>query len=166
LITNFGCVDPGYIGKLKFIVINLGRKQFSIRKNDKVVTLTLFRLEDEANPDYQEYSKDRPNSLTISETSKMLAHDFVHVEKRAVAAAKETIRKSTVWFGFILSMTLVIPTLIIALAPPFLERWYSYGATDYKIEEIDQRINAKVTNLEKEIAKLNTTIINMAAEND
>ena len=34
LITNVGYIDPGYSGKLRYAIINMGNAQFTLRKGD------------------------------------------------------------------------------------------------------------------------------------
>jgi deoxycytidine triphosphate deaminase len=98
LITNFGCVDPGYQGHLRFVVINLGRKPFGIHEGTRIVTLTLFKLEAIAEPDYQAYVQGRPPPVAIEETSRVLSHDFVDVRRRARKEARKTVNKSVLRF--------------------------------------------------------------------
>src|SRR5439155_1078559 len=44
LMTNPGHVDPGYVGRLSFTVINMGRDKFLLSPGLAIVTLLLFQL--------------------------------------------------------------------------------------------------------------------------
>ena len=44
LMTNPGHVDPGYVGLMRFTVMNVGREDITLRRGDPIVTLLFFRL--------------------------------------------------------------------------------------------------------------------------
>lgn len=139
LITNFGCVDPGYQGHLKFVILNLGRKAFAIRSGDKVVTLTLFSLGIAASPEYQEFTRGRPPGIGLDATAKLLARDFVEVTKRASDEARKTVKEGIVGIGVILSLFLIVPTIIIAISPLLLDVWQE---RDSERKELRDKVTA------------------------
>ena len=154
LITNFGCVDPGYSGKLKFVVVNLGRQAYGIRVGDRVVTLALFKLESCANPDYQEYIKGRKRGLSIEETSRLLSHDLVQVENRARDEARKTVQDSSIWLGIILSLFVIIPGVILASAPPIISAWVSSDETSRKLDAMEVARMGDISELSQRILEL------------
>jgi len=155
LITNFGCVDPGYQGPLKFVVINLGRRAFGFRRGDRIVTLALFKLDETAKPDYQTFIRDKPVGPSLEETCKLLAHDFVEVERRANREAKRTVLNSALGFGVVISLFIVIPSVLIALAPPLLEKKFSYGQYDIRLDEIEEQLETKFQSIDQDFRKIN-----------
>src|SRR5438094_9876722 len=52
LMTNPGHIDPGYKGTLRFTLINMGRKRFSLRAGDSIVTVLLFESDSAAHKGY------------------------------------------------------------------------------------------------------------------
>lgn len=164
LITNFGCVDPGYRGHLKFVIINLGRRPFGIREGDRVVTLTLFRLSTAASPDYQEYSKGRPPQLSPEETSLLLSHDFVDVARRAAEEAKTTVQKSVLGLGIVLSLFIVVPSILMSLLPPLLEGWTSFGREDSRLDSMEAGLSKSDVRFSQEIAELRIEIDSLKAK--
>lgn len=44
LMTNPGHIDPGYIGKLKFTVINMGRQSYKLVSGNPICTVLFFRI--------------------------------------------------------------------------------------------------------------------------
>lgn len=53
LITNTGHVDPGYKGKLKYAVMNMGINEFPLYIGQSITKLMIFKLSSPANPDWQ-----------------------------------------------------------------------------------------------------------------
>lgn len=50
LIVNIGYIAPGYVGKLHFTVINLGKENLTLRKGDIITALLLFKLSKDTVP--------------------------------------------------------------------------------------------------------------------
>src|SRR6266481_1005052 len=51
LMTNPGQVDPGYEGRLRFTVINMGSQDFVLREGDVIVSLILMELKNASQSD-------------------------------------------------------------------------------------------------------------------
>jgi len=93
LVTNLGHIDPGFHGSVKFTLVNMGRKPYSLRRGDNISTTLLFSL---SNPVSRDYSERNPS---ISATSPALGvredvlaslpSDFLDLENRATSAAKK-----------------------------------------------------------------------------
>jgi deoxycytidine triphosphate deaminase len=89
LMTNPGHVDPGYKGRMKFTVINMGRESYLLNAGEMIVTLLFFRLNP---PAAKSFSKRIPNfhgHVGQEELSKLGA-DFLDVERRAENKAINT----------------------------------------------------------------------------
>lgn len=52
LVTNFGHVDPGYKGTLRYALINMSSDPLEVRAGDSVACLCVFELSPAANPDF------------------------------------------------------------------------------------------------------------------
>lgn len=98
LMTNPGHIDPGYKGNLRFTLINMGRKPYSMRVGDPIVTILLFQLD---NAVHQGYGDRHPGMVFgtsgVHNTLQSLSADFVSVEMRARKIAIRQIRKSGIW---------------------------------------------------------------------
>jgi deoxycytidine triphosphate deaminase len=102
LMTNPGHVDPGYVGRLRFTVINMAKDPFSLRAGDRIVRLLFFRLDGNVHKAWDE--RNEPELTATSplqsplgmfenpdpEQSEVnrLSKDFVNVEQRAKRIAK------------------------------------------------------------------------------
>lgn len=107
LMTNPGHVDPGYNGKLRFTVINMGKNDLPLDGKQAIVTLLFFRIESVARG-YAEING--PGAGVKYEDLERLSRDFLNIEKRAKRAARS--------YGLSLRfLALVIPlaaTLIVS----------------------------------------------------
>lgn len=111
LMTNPGHIDPGYVGNMRFTLINMGRKPYTLRGGDPIVTVLLFELD---TPVQQDYGK-RHDLAELSEPKDpldRLSEDFVNVEKRAATIASREVSKA----GLIAA---IVPTVISGLIALF-----------------------------------------------
>jgi len=87
LFTNFGHIDPGFSGHLRFTVINMGRKEFTLRHGDRIAGVTIFRLTTPT-------SNYRPTHSSSCETqARVLARDFLNIESRVAEKAKNSVKE-------------------------------------------------------------------------
>ena len=54
LLTNFGHVDPGYKGRLRYALVNMSSADLEIRTGDPVACLCIFALHEPAYPDFSQ----------------------------------------------------------------------------------------------------------------
>jgi len=85
LATNPGHVDPGYCGKLRIILINMGNRPVPLRVNDICLTLLFYAMTEPASRGYpyQPQVDVKPSSLS------WLAPDFLDFANRAKEIAQE-----------------------------------------------------------------------------
>jgi len=82
LMTNPGHVDPGYSGRMRFAVINVGKADYSLRRGDAIITLLLFQLDRAPKQDWnQRHPITKPSRPDQSRVN-CLSHDFVDMESR------------------------------------------------------------------------------------
>jgi dUTPase len=110
LITNTGHVDPGFKGRLRYAVINMGHEPFCLRAGDVITKLMVFRMGRSADPAWSEMHQPIPDPTT--ETIRPLGHDFLDIQRRAekIASekARETFNEMMISYG--------IPAALLALA--------------------------------------------------
>ena len=88
LMTNPGHVDPGYKGRMKFTVINMGRESFPLKTDDFIVTLLFFTLNPPAEKSYSDRNQNIQGNVGEEELSR-LGRDFLDVERRATHIARK-----------------------------------------------------------------------------
>lgn len=92
LITNTGHIDPGYNGRLRYAVVNMGNAPFHLKKGDFLVKVMFFKMYKAASPDWKGLHEQPlpPTSYQISLLGKSLAAMHSKVEETArIAAQKE-----------------------------------------------------------------------------
>lgn len=111
LMTNPGHIDPGYSGKLRFTIINMGSESFPLSPSTVICTLLLFKLERRVNVDWSERGKvgdkKRMGESPKSELVNRLSHDFLSVDDRAEKRATSVVVKA----GFIVTIIALLPSL-------------------------------------------------------
>lgn len=122
LMTNPGHVDPGYVGSLRFTLINMGSGNYELREGDSIVTMLLFEL---TSPVQKDYSARRAGQSAkiggIQNTLNCLSADFVNVERRAAKIATLEVGKAALWAA----VTPAVFSGIIALITAFAVSWFS-----------------------------------------
>lgn len=130
LMTNPGHVDPGFNGTLNFTVINMGRDDYVLRRDDLIVTLLIFKLSAKVDADYMERRVGQsPKALTQSDIDR-LSPDFIDVQRRATHIARKTLGLATAG----------ATVLAIILG-------WAFNAIDKRLEGIDD-IKVRLTHLE------------------
>lgn len=111
LMTNPGHVDPGYDGIMRFTVINMAREAYHLSNGDRIVTLLLFKMTQEAHSDWRQRNPvgSAPPSPISQVNINRLSHDFVDVERRA----KRIARVEGVKMGLIITSGFALLGLIL-----------------------------------------------------
>ena len=139
LMTNPGHVDPGYQGKLTFTVINMGRDSYPLSQGLGIVTLLLFQLRTAPLHPYSVLYAPSKGSAVTWEVLHTLSEDFLNVDKRARRIAQRQATRAAIGGSIV--------ALIVGLLTVF-----GYILTTYN------GLNAKVTDLEKQIAVIEATM--------
>ncbi len=92
LMTNPGQVDPGYEGRLRFTVINMGRKDFVLAEGDVIVSLILMELKNASQSDWLTRHSGQKGGPITWENLNRVASDFVNVEARANEIAQKAVQ--------------------------------------------------------------------------
>lgn len=87
LMVNPGHIDPGFAGKLRLIVINMGRKPVRLKRNQPIVTLVFFELSAQPRRTYLARTQGPVVRQTVLD---QLSPDFLNVEERAQTIADRT----------------------------------------------------------------------------
>lgn len=123
LMTNPGQVDPGYQGRLRFTVINMGRKDFIFRQGDVIVSLILMRLKSPAQVDWLARHTGHQGGPIVWENLNRVADDFVEVEERARNVAKEEVAKADVKIKTLQTWVPVGVALLTLLGTAWVSIW-------------------------------------------
>lgn len=155
LMVNLGHIDPGWQGKVKFVLINVGKEDYPIKKNDIVATFLFFELDEDVE---KNYAQRRPNStfpLTpdVSSIVNSLSKDFLDVNKRAGVIVKKSITFNSAISGIIAAVISLIG--------------YYYGQSfESKIKEVEKEVEKEVQCVKKdyEYGKLKSEVDSLKKE--
>jgi len=149
LMTNPGHVDPGYKGRMKFTVINMGRESFHLKTGDIIVTLLFFRLDPAPMKSYSERNPITKGGVNEEQLSR-LAKDFLDFERRAEDAAKRAEREARWWTAgvpIVGALIGVIGTIVAA-----------YVFTVSSVHDVEKRMIENKSSLDIDISKINSKL--------
>ena len=157
LITNFGHIDPGFEGYLKFTVINMGREPLRLEVGLPIACIVLFDLSSPANPDWK--SQSRHDTENYESHAKVLPRDFMDIEATVSRVAKEQAKlewqakeRVAFWatlatsvFGTVLAMF----ALTWAIIYPFVQTSYDrLIATNIEISKVQAQVEILKTKIQ------------------
>jgi deoxycytidine triphosphate deaminase len=94
LMTNPGHVDPGYRGHMHFAVINMGRKDYVLKRGDAIVTLLLVELSGPAHSDWLQRHGGVTQEPPLQENLGRLSPDFVDMRKSSTEIAETVVKNA------------------------------------------------------------------------
>lgn len=128
LMTNPGHVDPGYVGVLRFTVINMGKNPYPLNQGDSIVTMLFFVLDDRVHTGYADRN---PGAHNVRQSDvDRLSKDFVDVERRAKAIAKS---QGVQWSIYITGGVALIVAILQAFSSGHL--FYRQDIEDLKTKQ-------------------------------
>ena len=143
LITNLGHIDPGYDGTIRFTLVNMGKKAYSLKTRDVIHTMLFFKLALAPNKCFRERNPSitQPDGLqgVNAELLSSLNTDFLNVRERAKNAAK-------------IAVNVQIPrwTMIGTIAVAVIAAIFNYNSFSSKLDAFDKKIEEKLSSIELE----------------
>src|SRR5438093_4661256 len=119
LMTNPGHIDPGYAGRLRFAVINMGSHIFSLRRGDAIVTVLFVQLAGPARRDWLARHDGAPAPGLVQDDLDRLSADFLDIDTRARAIAKNAVTTAALRGPIVSSISSAIIASIVAIAIAF-----------------------------------------------
>jgi dCTP deaminase len=157
LITNFGHVDPGFEGHLKFTLINFGPKDFRLEVGKKIACLLLFHLEKEAKPDWKHLQKHATDNYEAH--ARVLNRDFLDINQRIASIVESEVarvvnRRDRVT-SILIPIVAAIVAIVLGLAGFYLT---AYTLIDNKTEALRALFLDKYLSLSKDVIQLDARI--------
>jgi hypothetical protein len=162
-MTNPGHLDPGYHGKLRFTVINMGRESYSLDRGAPIVTLLFFELTDKSKCDWP--SRGNSSSGIAQESIDRLSRDFVDVTRRAKEISDSTVKKSigfatAIATAFAALVTVAVPSVVsLFLTSPEKSTWGR--AIEAQVSVLKESCNVQRT--QQRVESLEATVLAITA---
>jgi len=136
LMTNPGHVDPGFRGRLKFTVINMGKKPIELAAGKPICTLLFFRINA---PEYA-YDKldntDKPQPPSDSSLLRKLSKDFLEFDRRIKTEVSKGVAAAQIITPIIAGVLAVALTLLVGYLNDI-------GGIKVKMEGLEKSIAAQ-----------------------
>ena len=118
LITNTGHIDPGYSGKLRYAVVNMGNSPFHLKKGDFLVKVMFFKMFKAASPDWKELhdATSDPTSHQIS----LLGTSLAAINSKIDQTAREAASKEFWEQGLRVLLLTSVASIVLAVAGTFV----------------------------------------------
>ena len=139
LVANIGHIDPGFEGRLRFTIINMGGSDYALARGTVAVgTLLLFRLTSESRAPwstrYGSAVKGEPGKAEID----ALAKDFADIESRMTRISRKTVNQ-TLWR---FSLWAVLTPIIVGVGLAVWAIWFETGRSlSDRIDRNDQAVS-------------------------
>jgi len=154
LMTNPGHVDPGYVGPLHFTVINMGSREYELKRGDGIVTLLIFELSGPSHRDWQARGNPTPSPPIKQGSIDVLSKDFLDVERRAKKITTTALTKASLFA----SVIAIAVSALIPVATAFYKPEWRYDL-EKQIAAVKEstsvaKTEARVTILETDLAAI------------
>jgi dCTP deaminase len=113
LMTNPGHVDPGFAGRLKFTVINLGKKPIELASGKPICTLLFFSI---PAPDhaYDQLDKiEKPAAPSEAAQLRRLSKDFLSFNDRIKSSVSSGLKTAQIGVPIISGVLAIILALVV-----------------------------------------------------
>jgi deoxycytidine triphosphate deaminase len=147
LMTNPGHVDPGYVGRLRFTLINMGSQQYPLERGVPIVTLLVVELSSHATRDWPTRGNAAP-AITQGNID-ILSSDFLDVERRAEEISNKAVSKATFRAIYISAIVPVVGALLGLFATIFMPPWGRQLETDVKVLKESLSVEKTQNRIEK-----------------
>lgn len=152
LVANIGHIDPGFAGRLRFTLINMGGSDFPLEQGTVAVgTLMLFRLTSQSRASWlQRHGGALPKGEPDSSEIDALAKDFADIESRIDRITRRTVKRMYWRFNL---LAVVVP-MLLGIALGVWTIWFETGRSF--ADHID-RNDQYISDLRVSLARLEAT---------
>ncbi len=148
LITNPGHVDPGYVGRMRFTIINMGKEEYPFRRGDVILTLLLVELSRSSSKNWLARRGGKVEEPPTQHNIDQLSADFLDVEKRATEIAKKAvgeaeldIKKRQVVFPIVAALIALIASLVTGYIGWLKPAWQELDKVKTEVEVLKANLN-------------------------
>lgn len=160
LMTNPGHVDPGFVGPMRFTVINMGKAKYVLKHGKPIVTLLFLELTKNCVRNWFVRNNNKEAVCPNQEDIDRLSSDFLNVTERA----EKIVEKAGIALNKYSRIAAVIVALLAAVSPWLL------GVQDLKTRLASLESSLSVSQIQQELENVNRRLTDLEvkpkAEND
>lgn len=163
IVPDVGHVDPGFSGKLRLTLINMGRSPYELKQNEPIVTVLLFRLASPVGIGLNSRQGGELPYETGLEDIRHLSSDLLNIELRASKRAEQVARSvlgDSGWRHAFFTWCLpIIIGLLTALVTYYATIESRLGKLETKTELFSgtRELEKRIQGLEERIKRVTTT---------
>jgi deoxycytidine triphosphate deaminase len=147
VVLDTGHIDPGFQGKLRLTLINMGKHPYELRTGDPVATVLIFRLEKSVEFGLKDRKDDKAPYEGGLDDINCLSPDFLNIQKRAINTARKEAKQAVGQSGWRFVFVSVFLPIILGI----LTAWVTYLVTfENRLRAIENQSTAFGSNLESE----------------
>ena len=139
LMTNPGHIDPGYAGRMYFTVINMGKQDYVLRRDEVIVTVLLVQLSGDVRMNWLSRRQVGQAAVPpIQEVLHRLSADFMDIDTRAADISTKTSAEAVKNAELSIKYRQVAVPIIVAIITALGSLWLTWAKPTWKepIEEI------------------------------
>lgn len=139
LMTNAGHIDPGYQGKLRYTLINMGKEDFPLVLKADLVTVLFFEMSAACRADYAARGKS-PSGEPIGEQVNVLSKDLVDLEKKISRTSNKVASRAILGASFMALLITIIGAGLTLWCSLLLDRSSEVKSAQREIIELKAEI--------------------------
>lgn len=145
VVPDVGHIDPGFSGKLRMTLINMGRDPYLMKKGDTVATILLFKLQKSCAYGLRQRQGLQPYTGGL-EDIRHLAPDFLNISRTVKELAKAETERALGTSGWRYAFLVLFLPIVVALVLAFAGYYFQVGR---ELESFRVYTEAKISSLEK-----------------
>jgi len=152
LMTNPGHIDPGFSGRLKFTVINMGKEPYELKSGQPICTVLFFAITAPDAAYDQLNTTGMPPSLPLERLLRRLSRDFLNFTKRISDGVAKEVGK----LDLRLKIAQVIVPIVTAILTAAATLWFTHytGLADLRVKVEGVEKSVLVKELESSVREL------------
>jgi dCTP deaminase len=139
LMTNPGHVDPGYVGRLSFTLVNMGKKGFELAVGKAICTVLFFELSQNPAADWTQRGNIASTPTYRQQLLSKLCSEFMDISDRARSEAEKA-------YNSVQARAALLPLLVAIFSVAA-----TYFATNHQTQVQLQKVEGHLSRLEDRI---------------
>ena len=145
VVPDIGHVDPGFEGRLRLTLINMGRDDYDLKRKDTVATVLLFKLRKGCAVGLKDRAGIQPYASGLNDI-RHLAPDLLNISRTAKTVAAQTAKKVLGHSGWKHAFVIYFLPILLGLALGYGGYWIQ---VTHDFEHFENLTEARIESLQK-----------------